>query len=55
MTDRQMRCKREIKIEPLIEPKKICGGICYFQGDIGEVDEYKCETCGEVYMLAQYD
>lgn len=33
--------------------KEDCGGNCKFQGDIGEIDEWKCEKCGTVYRLAR--
>jgi len=30
-----------------------CGGTCKFQGDVGEIDEWKCKECGTVYGLAK--
>ena len=30
-----------------------CGGTCTFQGDVGDLDEYRCIDCGIVYPIAQ--
>lgn len=28
-----------------------CGSECQFQGDIGEVQEWKCKACGRIYRV----
>ena len=30
---------------------KCCGSDCIFQGDIGEIDEYRCENCGTLIQV----
>jgi hypothetical protein len=30
-----------------------CGGECKFQGDVGDLDEWKCQVCGMVYAICK--
>lgn len=44
--------RRALKLENILCK---CGGTCKFQGDVGQVDEWKCEKCGKVYALMRQE